>query len=60
MTREAQEDVRFDSYYLEKHELAKRKLVERLKSALAEAGKPSTRVQVLFSLWLASFDPTDQ
>jgi hypothetical protein len=31
-------DVRFDAYYLEKHELAKRKLVDRLKSALVEAG----------------------
>jgi hypothetical protein len=37
MTKERAEDVRFDSYYLEKHELAKRKLVDRLKSALTEA-----------------------
>jgi len=34
-----QEDVRFDSYYREKHELAKRKLVERLKSKLESNGK---------------------
>jgi len=34
-----QEDVRFDSYYREKHELGKRKLVERLKSKLENVGK---------------------
>lgn len=31
------EEAWFDSYYLEKHELAKRKLVDRLKSALVES-----------------------
>jgi len=32
------EDARFDAYYREKHELAKRKLIDRLKTALIEAG----------------------
>ncbi len=33
-----EEDVRFDSYYLEKHEVARRKLIDRLKTELGKAG----------------------
>lgn len=33
-----EEDARFDSYYREKHEVAKRKFVDRLKSALTNSG----------------------
>ena len=33
-----EEDARFDSYYREKHEVAKRKFVDRLKSALTDSG----------------------
>jgi hypothetical protein len=33
-----EEDTRFDSYYREKHEVAKRKFVDRLKSALTDSG----------------------
>ena len=33
-----EEDTRFDSYYREKHETAKRKFVDRLKSALTNPG----------------------
>jgi hypothetical protein len=33
------EDIQFDPYYREKHEVAKRKLVDRLKTELSNAGK---------------------
>ena len=33
-----EENARFDSYYREKHEVAKRKFVDRLKSALTDSG----------------------
>jgi len=33
------EDVQFDKYYSEKHEVAKRKLVDRLKTELSNAGQ---------------------
>ncbi|MGA2973109.1 MAG: hypothetical protein ABSE39_10905 [Candidatus Bathyarchaeia archaeon] len=32
-----EEDVRFDSYYLQKHEVARRKLIDRLKTELGKA-----------------------